>query len=448
MQYNKLILIMVNNMTYKTFNKELFNFIDNSTSSFTSVLEIKKILLNNNFSELKENEEWNLSYNNKYFVTRSDASIIAFCIGSNNNLNITCTHIDTPSLMIKPKNTIYEKNYMKVNVTPYGGLLDYAWLDEPLSISGRVIIKKGTTYYKKIVDFKRPLLCIPSVAIHQNENANDNLNINPQIDMLPIISLTKTKDPINDLIKKELKLKNNEEICDYDLFLYSVSHPTYFGLNNEFISSPRIDDLTCTFSALKAFLDNKSKNKTNIFCAFNSEEIGSLTKEGADSSFLMDIIKRISAYTNIDINTFINNGTILSADNTHATHPNHPDNSDTNNSSFLNEGVVISKDPSSTTNSITSSIVKGICTISKVPYQDFVTKNDMASGSTLSGISLRHVSIDSIDLGLCSLAMHASKEVIGSKDTFYLYKTFKTFFETYIIKDKDKITLNTKSRTS
>lgn len=429
-------------MNYQKYNEELFSFIKNATCAFTGVKTIKNILLDKGFIELEENEPWDLKMNESYFVTRNDASIIAFNLGKNDSFNITCTHIDTPSFMIKPKNTIFEKNYLKVNVIPYGGLLNYAWLDEALSIAGRIIIKNNKTYYKEIVDFQKPLLCIPSVAIHQNSNANDNLQLNAQTDMLPILSLKDSKDPLNDLLKKELKLKKDEEICDYDLFLYSTAEPIYFGLENEFIISPRIDDLSCTYSALKAFLMANKKQNNNIFCSFNSEEIGSLTKEGADSSFLMDILKRIAAFINKDISILINNSTILSADNTHATHPNHPGNSDINNEALLNKGVVISKDASSTTNSVTSSLFKGICELAQVPYQDFVTKNDMTSGSTLSGISLRHVSIDSIDIGLGELAMHGAKEILGSLDSHYLFLAFKKFYEINIIKEKDRINLN------
>ncbi len=423
------------------FNEELFHFIKKATCSFTGVKEIKKILLENHFEELEENKLWHLNENKKYFVTRNDASIIAFTLGKQKSFNITCTHIDTPAFSIKPKNAIYEKNYLKINVTPYGGLLNYAWLDEPLSIAGRVIIKNKNTYYKEIIDCNRSLLCIPSVAIHQNDTANENLKLNSQIDMLPFLSLNNQKNPIKKLIQEQIKLKKDDEICDYDLFLYATAEPTYFGTKKECILSPRIDDLTCTFSALKSFIKQKRNENNTIFCAFNSEEIGSLTKEGADSSFLMDILKRITAKNDIELTTAINNSTILSADNTHATHPNHPGNSDMNNEALLNKGIVISKDSSSTTDGITSSIFKGICEKAHVPYQDFVSKNDMTSGSTLSGISLRHVSIDSIDIGLGQLAMHGAKEIVGSKDPYYLYLAFKKFYETIITKEKDRIIL-------
>lgn len=428
-------------MSNKKFNEELFQFIKKANCSFTGIKQIKDILINENFIELEENEKWNLENNKKYFVTRNDSSLIAFTTGNKDSFNITCTHIDTPSFSIKPQNIIYEKNYLKLNVMPYGGLLNYAWLDESLSISGRVILKNNNKLTKEIIDYEKPLLCIPSVAIHQNENANDNLQLNSQIDLLPILSLKEYKDPIKEIIKKILKLNKNEEICDYDLFLYSTANPEYFGMNNEFIISPRIDDLTCTFSALKSFINAKKSSNINIFCTFNSEEIGSLTKEGADSSFLMDILKRIAKSLEKDISILISNSTILSADNTHATHPNHPGNSDINNEALLNNGIVISKDASSTTDGITSSLFKEICKNNNIPFQDFVTKNDMTSGSTLSGISLRHVSIDSIDIGLGQLAMHGAKEIIGSKDSYYLYIVFKNFYETEIYKEKDRITL-------
>lgn len=429
-------------MNNQKYNEALFTFIKEATCSFTGIKKMKEILLQKKFTELEENKPWQLEKNKNYFVTRNDASLIAFTFGNHQSFNITCTHIDTPSFTIKPKNTIYEKNYLKINVMPYGGLLHYAWLDEPLSLAGRVIIKQGNTYYKEIVDIKKPLFCIPSVAIHQNSNANDNLNLNPQIDMIPILALKDTKEPIKKILADIVKLKKNEEICDYDLFLYATTPPTYFGMNSEMILSPRIDDLSCTYSALKGFLDAKKTENNTIFCSFNSEEIGSLTKEGADSSFLMDILKRIAAETKKDISILMNNSTILSADNTHATHPNHPGNSDINNEALLNKGIVISKDSSSTTDSITSSIFKGICENANVPYQNFVTKNDISSGSTLSGISLRHVSIDSIDIGLGELAMHGAKEIIGSKDAYYLYLAFKKFYETEIIKEKDRILLD------
>lgn len=213
--------------------------------------------------------------------------------------------------------------------------------------------------------------------------------------------------------------------------------PTYLGKNNEMILSPRIDNLTCTFSAFKSFSENSNEKNINILCVFNSEEIGSLSKEGVDSTFLSDILKRISASINIDISVALHNSLIVSADNSHAVHPNHPNKSDINNQGFLNNGILIIREKDTTTDSISSTIFKDICKKAKVPFQDSASRNDMSTGSTLSGLSIRHVSIDSIDVGIPQLAMHSANELIGSNDSFYLYKAFKMYYNCMIQKENN-----------
>lgn len=209
--------------------------------------------------------------------------------------------------------------------------------------------------------------------------------------------------------------------------------------NNEFILSPRLDDLTCTFATLKSFIESNNNENINIMCIFNSEEVGSLTKEGADSSFLIDILKRICASINSDISISLHNSLIVSDDNSHALHPNHPDKSYINNQGFLNKGILIVREKDTTTDSVSSSIFKEICKRAKVPFQDYSSRNDMTTGSTLSGLSIRHVSIDSIDVGIPQLAMHSANELIGSEDTFYLYKAFKKFYDISISYKHDDI---------
>ena len=416
-------------MNKKKFNKELFEFITSVTCSFTCIDTIRKSLLENGYKELYENELWDIK-NGKYFVIRNDASIIAFYIGKNhkNSFNIVCAHGDTPGFYLKPKNETYEYNYLKLNVCPYGGILNYGWMDTPLSVSGRVILKDDNKYKRKIVNLDKPLCVIPSEAIHQNKNANTNLDLNTQIDLIPIISLDKEKDIIKSILKKELNLKEGVKICDYDLFLHSLDKPMYIGDKKQMILSPRIDDLTCTFATYKSFMESCNEDNINIMCIFNSEEVGSLTKEGADSSFLMDTLKRLSAGIDIDISVTLANSLIVSADNSHAVHPNHPTKSDVSNLSYFNKGILVVKEKDTTTDSISSTIFKEICKKAKVPYQDSTSRNDLSTGSTLSGLCIRHVSIDSIDVGIPQLAMHSSRELIGSDDLFYLYNAFKKFY--------------------
>ena len=426
-------------MNNDSYNNSLFKFIEHSTCSFTCVSEIKNILISNGYKELSEGDKWDIQVG-KYFVIRNDSSIIAFNIGSNYRdcFNIICSHGDTPGFSLKTNSEIYEYDYLKLNVCPYGGILNYGWMDRPLGIAGRVIYKNGDKYKKKIINLAEPRCVIPSEAIHQNDKANSDLDLNSQIDMIPIISLCDNKDTINDILCNEI---DNKDICDYDLFLYNMDKPMYIGVNNEMILSPRIDDLTCTYANLMGFIESSNDNNINVMCIFNSEEVGSLTMEGADSSFLMDILKRICASLDIDISTSLYNSYVVSADNSHAVHPNHPNKSDVSNMGYMNKGILISRESGTMTDGMSSSIFKEICKEANVNYQDYVSRNDMTCGGTLSGLCTRHVSTTSIDVGIPQLAMHSSNEVIGSSDTYDIYRVFKKFFDTTIRKVNDDFEL-------
>lgn len=415
-------------MNKKIFINNLINFIKKSTCSFTCINEIKKIFNSNNFIELKETQEWKLK-KGKYYVIRNDASIVAFEIPNDyqNKFSITTTHSDTPSLLLKPNGSYIKENYLKYNIMPYGGLLNYGWLDHPLSISGRIVYKSNGVLHTKIIDIKKPITIVPSVAIHQNDSANTNLDLNMQIDLQPIISLSKNKDDWNKFISKYV----SGDIVDYDLFAYSCEEPKLIGLNNDLLASPRIDNLTSVYSSLYSFINSKNNN-IKIFCSFNNEEIGSLTEEGADSNFLIDVLKRISSELEIDITSALASSLIVSSDNTHAIHPNHTEYADDTGVLFLGKGFGIIKESSSTTNSISSSIIKTICDKNKIKYQDSTAKNDVSGGSALSGISLRHVSVLSVDVGIAQLAMHSSVEVCSINDVFELYKMMKSFYDSNI----------------
>ena len=420
------------------FKEELEEFIEKSTSCYTCIEEIKKVLNSNGYQELYEGEEWNLD-SNKYYVIRNDASVIAFELPKerSNSFHIITSHCDTPSLILKPSGAYIKENYLKYNVMIYGGLLNYGWLDHPLSLSGRVIVKEEGKLISKIVDLKKPMLIVPSVAIHQKSDSNTNLDLDKQRDLQPILGLSKDKNAW-------LKILSNEiagEIVDYDLFAYNIEKPLYMGLNNELLVSPRIDNITSVFASLKSFINEYSDN-IKVLCSFNNEEIGSLTEEGADSNFLIDTLKRICANKDIDITTSLANSFIMSSDNTHAVHPNHIEYADDTGMVFMGEGFAIVREGESSTNGLSSSIIKTICDENNIKYQDSTSKNDISGGSTLSGISLRHVSILSIDVGVGELAMHSSVEVCSIKDIYELYKMMIVFYKTKIIKEKNKILIN------
>lgn len=426
---------MVISVKKEEFYKDLLDFIKTSTCSFTSCEEIEKRLKKQHFKKLYESSDWQLQPGS-YYLTRNDSSIIAFQIPSDFlGYHIITSHLDTPSLQIKPISETFENGFLKLNIAPYGGLLNYSWLDRPLSIAGKVILKKDNILETHIIDFKESLLTVPSVAIHLNDKQNSKLDLNTNIDLMPIIGLKEEKNVIAKLLKEKFYWKE-EDIKDFELFCYSTESPQFIGLKKDILISPRIDNLTSVYTSLIAFLEKDNSQFINVFCAFNHEEIGSMTYEGADSKFLETTLKRISETYKQNHAILLANSFVVSSDNTHAVHPNHPDLTDSSNKIYFNEGIAIAKEISSTTNAYSSSIFKEVLNHAKVKYHSVTNRNDLASGSTLAGISLSHVSVPSIDIGLGQLAMHSSYECIGKEDIYSLYKAFQVFYEVKIFKQE------------
>lgn len=419
--------------------KYMMSFIDKTPNAYYSVNNIKDILLANGFTELYENENWNnLEDNGKYFVIRNDSSLIAFKINKNaKGFNIVAAHGDSPSFSIKPNPDMFENSYLKLNTNGYGGMINYSWLDRPLSISGRVITKKDGIYKSELINIDKDLLVIPSQAIHINRDVNNKNELNPQIDMLPIMALSNDKK-LEDVIKDNLN-NDIDKICDYDLYLYNRDKSKFIGLNNEFILGPRLDDLASLYPSVIGFVESDNNTSINVLCDFNNEEIGSLTMQGADSTFLSDVLVRIANNLDMNIYTSLSNSMMVSADNAHAIHPNASYKSDSTNKVVLNNGVVIKHHTNYTTDGLSSSLFKGICETAGVLYQDFACRSDMRCGATLGGISQSHVSINSVDIGIPQLAMHSANETIGTKDILYMYKVILEFYNSTIIKDKNNI---------
>lgn len=420
------------------------SFIEETPNAYYCVDNLRQELIKNGFEELYENEPWiNLKEDGKYFVTRNDSSLIAFKMSDkkeNIGFNIVSAHTDSPSFYIKPNADMFDGNYMKLNISGYGMMLNYTWFDRPLSLAGRVVTVKDGEYKKQLVNVDKDLLIIPSQAIHMNRDANEKISFNHQVDMLPLISLNNNKK-LEDIIRENLSSfgKDVDKICDYDLNLYNRDSAKYVGLNDELILAPRLDDLASLFPAFTSFIESENKNSINVLCAFNNEEIGSLTLQGADSTFFIDTLTRIANASNIDLLVALNNTFVISADNAHAMHPNSASKNDPTNKVLLNNGIVIKHHINYSTDAVTSSLFKGICENAKVPYQDFACRSDMRCGATLGRISQSHVSVDSVDIGLPQLAMHSTNETIGSKDVLYMYKSLLEFYNSTIIKEKNKI---------
>ncbi len=424
--------------------KQLFKFIENSPSCFHAIKTITEELKNEGFVEIKEKDTWQIEKGKKYYVTRNLSSVIAFKIPQNDfkSFNIVASHSDSPTFKIKENAEIEVNNkYVKLNTEKYGGMICSTWFDRPLSIAGRILVKENNAVKTHLVNIDKDLVIIPNLAIHMNREVNDGYKYNAQIDMLPLYGDNSSKGSLMKTIAKEAEVEE-ESILGTDLFLYNRMNGTKIGSNEEYISSPRLDDLECAFTSLSAFLSENTSNSASVYCVFDNEEVGSGTKQGADSTFLYDVLRRINislGKTEEDYYRLISSSFMVSADNAHALHPNYTDKSDLTNKVYMNDGIVIKYNANQkyTTDAVSASIFKTICDSVDVPYQTFTNRSDILGGSTLGNISNAHVSLNTIDIGLAQLAMHSTYETAGAKDVTYMIDAIKAFYNTSIEQVED-----------
>lgn len=419
---------------------KLKEYLSKSVTSYHSIKNTINILKENNFIELKENEKWNLEKNKGYYICRASSSLIAFktnelCQNSY-GFNIVASHTDSPCLKIKNKSEMRVNKYSKLNVEVYGGPLLYTWLDKPLKIGGRVICKnKQTQLLESILITPNTTIVIPSLAIHMNRGVNDGLKLNPQIDLSPLTGLDLTQDSLDIVLNKYIDT-SIYELLDYDLYLYNATENYFAGVNNEFLCSPRIDNLTSVHSSMVALL-GANGNRINMAVMLDNEEVGSQTKQGAGGKFLIDTIERINyslGYQKLDLDIALSNSFIVSLDNAHALHPNHQELNDPTNKVIMGDGIVIKHHANQnyTTDAFSSSIFKEILVRNNIKFQDFFMKSDMRCGSTLGAISSTQLSIKSVDIGLAQLAMHSNMETMAVADYNELVEGLKVFYETDI----------------
>ena len=416
---------------------ELTTFIEHAPTAFHAVAELKEILKQEGFEELKESEKWKIKPGKRYYVTRNNSSIIAVKAGKeldNYSFHVTASHSDSPAFKLKENAEIeVAKKYTVLNTEGYGGMICQTWFDRPLSLAGRVMVKNGERIETRLVKVDRDLLMIPSLAIHMDRKVNEGRAVNKQIDMLPVLSgSVKEQGEVRSLVAEELGLKDTD-IYGMDLFLYNRMGAVRWGSNREFIGCPRLDDLQSAFALTKAFTESTPTEYINICAVFDNEEVGSGTRQGADSTFLADVLDRITEGLLADHSTYLRwiaDSFLISADNAHAVHPNHPEKADPTNRPYLNGGIVIKYHGSQkyTTDGISAAKMKDYCERAKVPYQTYANRSDIAGGSTLGNISTAHVSVSSVDIGLPQLAMHSAVETAGMKDTEYAVRALKEFW--------------------
>ena len=420
-----------------TVSKELAQFLEGSPSCFHAVENMKKPLLNENFVELQENQKWHIQPGGRYFVTRNGSSLIAFTIPQHGfkGMRIMASHGDSPTFKIKENPELEtDGHYIRLNVERYGGMLCAPWFDRPLSVAGRVIIKDPSSgsFISKLVNIDRDLVLIPNLAIHMNREANNGYKYNAQKDMLPLYGDLAAKGTFMQTIAEAAGAAESD-ILGHDLFLYNREKASIWGASGEFISCGRLDDLQCAFASLKGFLTGDRQEYMAVHCVLDNEEVGSVTKQGAASTFLYDTLTRVHdclGLTREDYLIHLADSLMISADNAHAVHPNHTEKADPSNRPYINEGIVIKFNANQKycTDGVSSAIFRDICRTADVPVQTFVNRSDMAGGSTLGNISNTQVALNTVDIGLPQLAMHSPYETAGVKDTEYLIRAAKEFF--------------------
>ena len=414
-------------------NREIREFLDLSPTPFHATEQLSKILINQGYKKLREEDEWLLEKGCKYFVVRNQSSLIAFIMGRSDplkyGLRIAGAHTDSPCLMIKPNPDIIKNGYLQLGIEVYGGALLNPWFDRDLSIAGRIIFqKKSGELCKKLIDFKRPIAIIPSLAIHLDRGANKNRSINAQTDIPPILMRTKNRQNFRQILKKSF-LSTGESILDYELSLYDTHRAMNIGISEEFLVSARLDNLLSCYVAAKAISVCDVEHNCVLVCS-DHEEIGSVSSSGSDGPFLETVLERMIANDSIR-NRAMKRSLFISCDSAHAMHPNFKSLHDEGHQPLINEGPVIKVNAKQryATNSITSSIFRKICSDSNIPLQTFVSRSDLGCGSTIGPIVSSRLGIPTLDVGIPQLAMHSCRETAGVKDPIFLEKGLTKFFE-------------------
>lgn len=422
--------------------RSLMEFLDRSPVNFYAVQTASERLDSEGFTRLDPRDSWHLTPGGKYYVTKNDSAIFAFVLGSDPaaGFRIISAHSDSPGFRIKPSaEMLTEGNLVKLNVEVYGGPILYTWFDRPLSIAGRVVLRSDDPLNPRteLVRFTRPLLTIPHLAIHFNRSVNDGNPLSRQKDMLPVLGFIKDAAERQGLLLRlvaDALQCRPEDILDFDLSLYDTTPACLVGLNSEFVTSGRLDDLSMMHAALEAICAPGTDRQTRVMAIFDNEETGSGTKQGAASPILKGILRRITSALGGGEEEFlraVSSSFMISADNGHALHPNYPEKQDPTNHPIPGRGPVIKINANCKymTDADSSAVFRTICEAADVPVQYFVNHSDVAGGSTLGNILTSQIDLRGVDMGLAMWAMHSVRETAAAVDHSYTIRAFKKFFE-------------------
>ena len=403
-------------------------FLDASPSAYHATAYIEKMLLAENYQKLSEHDDWTLVPGGKYFMVRGGTTLIAFRIphGDPKGFLMCACHTDRPTFKVKDYCEMVGGKYLRLSTERYGGMIIAPWLDRPLSVAGRVLVETDTGVVSKLINIDRDLMLIPNVAIHMNRKVNEGYAWNPAVDTFPLLGSKDNVDKFWNLVEAEAGGK----VLGHDLYLYVREKAKIWGVDDEFISAMALDDLECVWGCTRGFLSSAQDRSVPVLCCFDDEEVGSNSPQGAASTILADTLDRICNALEKNQFRMLAQSFMVSADNAHALHPNHPELADPAHAPILGGGVVLKFNACQryTTDGVSSAVFRKICNSVDVPVQTYYNRADIPGGSTLGHISLTHVSVPTVDLGLAQLAMHSCYETAAVADVEYLEKAMGAFY--------------------
>ena len=415
--------------------KPFLDYLAASPTAFHAVDGAQRALLDAGFVRLNEHEAFSVRPGGQYFVTRNQSSLIAFRVPERGlaPFRITASHVDSPAFKLKARMEDRSvKPYTRLNAEKYGGAILSTWLDRPLSVAGRLLVRTDRGLESRLCDLGRDAAVIPNLPIHFNRAVNDGYAFNVQKDMMALWGEDADENALLAELAAGVKAKL-EDVAGHDLYLYSRMPASVWGGKGEYLSAGRLDDLECAWTCLTAFLSAGTVDHLNVYALFDNEEVGSQSKQGADSTLLWDTLSRLGEALGAapgEVRVAAAAGFMASADNAQALHPNHTDKYDAQNRVLMNQGVVIkySANQKYTTDGVSAALFGEICRAAGVPVQHFVNRSDVMGGSTLGGISNTHVSLNTVDIGLAQLAMHSVWETAGVRDLSYMVDALRVFY--------------------
>lgn len=430
-------------MNFMECTEKLLQLTEMAVSPFHTVEEAVGQLVEAGFERLDPRDDWGLEYGGKYYLVHHGSSMIAFQVGEGftfrDGFRIAAAHTDFPCLRIKPCPELTEEGYARVNVEIYGGAILNTWLDRPLSVAGRVALKGEDPFHPvmRLLNIKRPVFTIPNLAIHLNKDINKGVELNKQTDMLPIAAMVGEGLDSGQFflryLAKELKTEP-ENILDYELSVYNADAGDLIGITQEFLSAPRLDNLTSVQALLTGIIEGKRREGINVIALFDHEEIGSKTKQGAGSLWLTSVLEKIMISFGRDRDKYLGaleDSILLSVDVGHAVHPSNPKKNDLTNKNLLNGGLSIKEASAQSyaTDAEAVAIIQQICEQEQIPYQKFANRSDGTSGGTLGSIASSLLPVKTVDVGVPLLAMHSSRELMGARDQESLVRLLTAYFQ-------------------